>query len=370
VAVKAAVRMKMTMSAPAPVAAAPEPAWEPQEWSRPVSPADRVKAMLAAWIGMIPPRVRLGLGIAAAPLGALLGALAASLILKVRFNAVILPSAFGGVLCGLLSGRKSLYLGIYSAAVGLVAGLIMEHRLAQPPFREEDFFEFLSHIYRAGINPILQIVVGTVVGFFFGIGWGGGRDESHESDSGSELSHAAITPEPKTAAATDPGAVAAPLEAAVLPAAQPEAPIPGTAAPETTVVPEPQTEAATAQEPVASPVESAGVTESPPATPEPGDAVPAPETAPSPEPQTAEAPAPESAETMAESAAVAETVSAVVPELPASETAPTVAENPPAETAAVTEIPPAGAESVLSETPAAVETSSSEPSTPEPEQQP
>ncbi len=198
-------KVKVKMSVPQPEPAPSAAAATDEEWVRPLTFWERVKVVVTALLEKIPPQARLGIGIAAAPIGAGLGALAASWLINVNYNGVVLPSALGGILCGLLSGRRSFFLGIYSAVVGLIVGLLVEYRLAEycmqpPPFTEEDLAYYFMHLNQIPRMQVIHIVIGVAIGFFFGIGRSGAEKPTATEEESITVPAGPVTDEQPTEA--------------------------------------------------------------------------------------------------------------------------------------------------------------------------
>lgn len=106
-------------------------------------------------------------------LGGCLGFFLFSLMAKQGFYAIALPGALIGLGCGCLSGRKSLFLGILCAVLGLLVGIATEWRFA--PFAEDEgFCFFLLHLHKLSRVTQILISLGALLAFWFGRGRGGG----------------------------------------------------------------------------------------------------------------------------------------------------------------------------------------------------
>ncbi|MHC4168206.1 MAG: hypothetical protein ACYSWQ_14715 [Planctomycetota bacterium] len=105
--------------------------------------------------------------------GGCLGIFLFSLIAKEGFYAIALPGALVGLGCGCLSGRKSLFLGILCAVLGLLVGIVTEWRFA--PFVKDDSFSFfLLHLHKLARVTQILISLGALLAFWFGRGREGG----------------------------------------------------------------------------------------------------------------------------------------------------------------------------------------------------
>ncbi|MEM7478255.1 MAG: hypothetical protein AAF483_24980 [Planctomycetota bacterium] len=76
------------------------------------------------------------------------------------------PGAAVGLLCGMLSGRKSILLGVLSGVVAFFTNAYISYSVLIQPY---DFFQFVLHLHEFRTSA-LMVIVGTLFGFWFGIG--------------------------------------------------------------------------------------------------------------------------------------------------------------------------------------------------------
>jgi len=85
---------------------------------------------------------------------------------------VMLPGVLFGLVCGLLSRKRSLGLATLSLSAGLALGLYTEWSWA--PFAADDsLVYFLTHLMDLKPNTKIMVILGGVVGFW--LGWGTNR---------------------------------------------------------------------------------------------------------------------------------------------------------------------------------------------------
>ena len=113
------------------------------------------------------------LGAVGGLLGGCLGFFGFSLIAREGFYAIALPGALVGLGCGCLSGRKSLFLSILCAVLGLLVGIVVEWRFA-PFAKDEGFSFFLLHLHKLSRVTQILISLGALLAFWFGRGREGG----------------------------------------------------------------------------------------------------------------------------------------------------------------------------------------------------
>ena len=87
--------------------------------------------------------------------------------------AIVLPGALVGIGCGLLSGRKSICLGVLCALSGLALGIFTEWRFA-PFAADRSLAFFLLHLNHLPAVKLVLLTLGS--GLAFGLGMG--RDRS------------------------------------------------------------------------------------------------------------------------------------------------------------------------------------------------
>ncbi len=108
-------------------------------------------------------------GIAGALMGGTLGYAAFFVLAGQGFYAMVLPGALLGLGCGLLSGIKSIPLGVVCAVIGLALGIYTEWRFA--PFKIDDSLAFfIAHLFELNTVKLIMIAVGAVAAFWFGLG--------------------------------------------------------------------------------------------------------------------------------------------------------------------------------------------------------
>lgn len=113
------------------------------------------------------------LGVAGALVGGAVGHLLFLAMAKRGFYAMVLPGALVGLGCGLLSGRRSVLLGIASGVIGLVVGVLTEWVHA-PFVRDRSLSFFLKHLRELSGASLIMILVGAAFAFWFGLGRTGG----------------------------------------------------------------------------------------------------------------------------------------------------------------------------------------------------
>ena len=89
------------------------------------------------------------------------------------YYAMVLPGSLVGLGCGLLSGRRSVPLGIACGALGLVVSIFTEWRHA-PFVRDTSLSFFLKHLHKLSGVSLIMILVGAAFAFWFGLGRTGG----------------------------------------------------------------------------------------------------------------------------------------------------------------------------------------------------
>lgn len=113
------------------------------------------------------------LGVAGALVGGAVGHLLFLAMARRGFYAMVLPGALVGLGCGLLSGRRSVPLGIACGVLGLVAGVLTEWRYA-PFTRDTSLSFFLAHLHKLSGVSLILILAGAGLAFWFGLGRTGG----------------------------------------------------------------------------------------------------------------------------------------------------------------------------------------------------
>jgi len=89
------------------------------------------------------------------------------------YYAMVLPVALVGLGCGLLSGRRSVPLGIASGVLGLVVSVFTEWRHA-PFMRDSSLSFFLKHLHKLSGVSLVMMLAGAAFAFWFGLGRRGG----------------------------------------------------------------------------------------------------------------------------------------------------------------------------------------------------
>ena len=113
------------------------------------------------------------LGLAGAAMGGALGHFLFIVIYHQGFYAMILPGALLGMGCGLLSGRRSIGLGIVCALLALGLGLWTEWKYF--PFKADgSFLYFLKNIQKLNAITLIMIALRGFAGYWFGCGREGG----------------------------------------------------------------------------------------------------------------------------------------------------------------------------------------------------
>lgn len=112
--------------------------------------------------------------------GAALGCLLFLLIARQGFYAMALPGALTGLGCGSFSRRRSVGLGIASAVVGAIAGIVAEWLFA-PFVKDRSLTYFLTHLQE--LKPFTQamIALGAGLAFWFGMGRNGGPGDGRKT---------------------------------------------------------------------------------------------------------------------------------------------------------------------------------------------
>jgi hypothetical protein len=108
-------------------------------------------------------------GIAGAVIGGALGYAVFFALARQGFYAMVLPGALLGLGCGLLSGTKSMSLGVVCAVLGLALGIYTEWRFA--PFKADDSLTFfITHLFDLNNIKLIMIAVGALAAGWFGLG--------------------------------------------------------------------------------------------------------------------------------------------------------------------------------------------------------
>lgn len=113
------------------------------------------------------------LGVVGAVAGACLGYLLFRVLARQGFYAIVLPGALTGMGCGSLSGRRSIALGIGSAILGILAGILTEWRFA-PFIQGRSLAFFMSHLHQLRQITQILILLGGAAAYWFGQGRRGG----------------------------------------------------------------------------------------------------------------------------------------------------------------------------------------------------
>lgn len=101
--------------------------------------------------------------------GGILGHFAFLWIVRQGFYGIILPGVLAGAACGALSGRRSVGLGVWCAALGIVLGVWSEWSFA-PFIRDPGLGYFLTHLDHLRPMTMILIALGGALGYWFGIG--------------------------------------------------------------------------------------------------------------------------------------------------------------------------------------------------------
>ncbi|MHC4506742.1 MAG: hypothetical protein ACYTFI_25920 [Planctomycetota bacterium] len=135
------------------------------------------------------PAAGIVLGIVGALVGGAVGHFLFLAMTRWDLYAMVLPGAAVGLGCGLLSGRRSVPLGIASAVIGLVVSVFTEWRCFPRPADSSLSF-FLKHLHELGGRSLMMILLGAAFAFWFGLGRTGGiwfrRRRGPDSAPGSE----------------------------------------------------------------------------------------------------------------------------------------------------------------------------------------
>ena len=108
-------------------------------------------------------------GYAGAIAGAAFGYFVFGVLLRQGFYALALPGATIGLLCGFLSGIKSVHLAIVCGLLSLGMCLFVEWQ--NFPFKADDSFSyFLANVMQLKGGTKLLIALGTLFGAWFGLG--------------------------------------------------------------------------------------------------------------------------------------------------------------------------------------------------------
>jgi hypothetical protein len=111
----------------------------------------------------------LSFGLVGTALGATLGYYIFFLFVKQGFYAPLIPGASSGILCAMLSGRKSYTLAITSCITALILSVFIEWQLG--PFLEnKSFFFFIKNLNNLPPATKILIGIGGVLAFWFGLG--------------------------------------------------------------------------------------------------------------------------------------------------------------------------------------------------------
>ncbi len=118
-----------------------------------------------------------GLGLLGAVMGGVLGFFAFGWIAQQGFYALVMPGAFLGLGCGLLSRHDSPARGALCGLAGLALGIVAEW--SQFPFvRDRSFGFFLTHLHELQPVTLIMVILGGVLAFWFGRGQYRGRREA------------------------------------------------------------------------------------------------------------------------------------------------------------------------------------------------
>ena len=109
------------------------------------------------------------LGLVGAAVGGGIGYLLFWALIRQGFYAMIMPGAFVGIGCGLLSGRRSVALGVVCAVAALILSLFLEWHFF-PFVKDESLAYFLTHLHKLTIVTKVMIPFGLLFAFWFGMG--------------------------------------------------------------------------------------------------------------------------------------------------------------------------------------------------------
>lgn len=112
-------------------------------------------------------------GVAGGLAGGVAGYVLFFLIARQGFYAIALPGALIGLGCGLLSGRKSIVLGVACALAALILGVVIEWRFA-PFIVDKSLMFFLKQLHKLRVATHVLLGIGAVMAFWFGVGREGG----------------------------------------------------------------------------------------------------------------------------------------------------------------------------------------------------
>lgn len=119
------------------------------------------------------PAAAIVFGVVGALVGGAVGHLLFLAMAKRGFYAMVLPGAFVGLGCGLLSRRRSVPLGIACGVLGLVVGVLTEWLYA-PFVQDKSLSFFLAHIHELSGRSLIMMLAGAGFAFWFGLGRRGG----------------------------------------------------------------------------------------------------------------------------------------------------------------------------------------------------
>jgi len=119
------------------------------------------------------PAAGIVLGLAGALVGGAIGHFLFLAMASQGFYAMVLPGALVGLGCGLLSGRRSVPLGVACAVIGLVVSVLTAWRF-RPFVPDRSLSFFLKHLHELGGRSLIMILAGAAFAFWFGLGRRGG----------------------------------------------------------------------------------------------------------------------------------------------------------------------------------------------------
>jgi hypothetical protein len=91
------------------------------------------------------------------------------LLVNYSLFAPVLPGAFTGLLCGLLSRTDSRTRGFLCGLEAMVAGIVSEWILFQPPFPTDgSLLDYVAKCYQLPLPTLLLLGLGTILGFWWG----------------------------------------------------------------------------------------------------------------------------------------------------------------------------------------------------------
>jgi hypothetical protein len=106
-------------------------------------------------------------GLAGAVVGGVIGSLAFEWALPYGIHLMALPGAMVGIGCGIATARRSLAAGILAGVAALDLSVYLEWKCF-PFVRDNSLGFFLRHLHEASMQTRITVIVGTLLGFWFG----------------------------------------------------------------------------------------------------------------------------------------------------------------------------------------------------------